>query len=151
MDSQEASKILFKNRALRALREKNKLKYQIADRVLEARLRKNMTQAQLARKIGTKQPSIARIENGDVLPSLFILEKIGKALGIELIVKFDFMIEEEKVEVKSSEAVIALTDVDVTSLPTWTVYPFSYRLKDNSPVDNIPAMGLVKYSGGLNG
>lgn len=53
--------------------------------VMEARINKRMTQKELAEKVGTKQSSIARLEDGDTLPSLRFLKKIADALGTELI------------------------------------------------------------------
>ncbi|MDB5254679.1 MAG: Helix-turn-helix domain protein [Candidatus Nomurabacteria bacterium] len=46
--------------------------------VEQARISKGMTQVELAKKIGTKQSAIARIENGSSLPSLTILQKIAE-------------------------------------------------------------------------
>ena len=149
MDSIEAEKILLGNKKLRRLMEEKKLVDNTADLVLRARIRKKMTQSQLAKKIGTKQPSIARIENGDILPSLFVLEKISKALGTELIVNFEFLVEEEKVEVKPSVDVVALTVFETKSMSSWADCPLNIRLKDNSPVDSFPEIGLLKYLGGV--
>lgn len=153
MDLQEAREILFRNKKLRKIRERNRFKYQMANLVFEARLKKKMTQAQLAKKIGTKQPSIARIENGDTLPSLDFLEKIAKALGTSLIVpKFEFMVEEKEVEIRPSEDVIALTIAGANHLPNLVAPCYlNYKLKYNSPVDNIPEIGLAKYLGGIYG
>jgi transcriptional regulator with XRE-family HTH domain len=54
--------------------------YQIA----RLRIQRGLTQAQLAEMVGTKQPSIARLEAGDRLPSLSFLEKVATALGARL-------------------------------------------------------------------
>ncbi|OGL89100.1 transcriptional regulator [Candidatus Uhrbacteria bacterium RIFCSPLOWO2_02_FULL_51_9] len=48
--------------------------------IIEKRLKKGMTQAQLARKIGTKQSAIARLESGNYNPSFAFLGKVAKAL-----------------------------------------------------------------------
>ncbi len=53
--------------------------------VTEARLYAGLTQMQLAKIMKTKQPSIARVESGKVLPSLDFLHKLAKAVGMELI------------------------------------------------------------------
>jgi transcriptional regulator with XRE-family HTH domain len=54
--------------------------YQVA----RLRIKLGITQAQLAEIVGTKQPSIARLENGDSSPSLSFLEKVAEALGAEV-------------------------------------------------------------------
>jgi DNA-binding XRE family transcriptional regulator len=50
--------------------------YQIA----RLRIARGLTQAQLAELVGTRQPSIARIENGKTLPSLSFLERVASVL-----------------------------------------------------------------------
>jgi predicted transcriptional regulator len=47
-----------------------------------------LTQTQLAEKVGTKQPSIARLENGTTMPTLSSLKKIGKALRARVVIQF---------------------------------------------------------------
>ncbi len=54
--------------------------YQVA----RLRIKLGLTQAQLAEMVGTKQPSIARLESGVSSPSLSFLEKIAEALGAEM-------------------------------------------------------------------
>jgi len=67
-------------------------KFRVANLITEARIYSGYTQSELAKKIGTKQPSIARIERGTSLPSLSFLQKIAKALNTYLIApKFGFM------------------------------------------------------------
>ena len=61
------------------------LKFNIGQMVLEARMISGVTQGELARDMGTKQPSIARVENGVTLPSLKFLEKMAKGLGTFLV------------------------------------------------------------------
>lgn len=49
--------------------------------VARLRIKLGLTQTQLAEMVGTKQPSIARLENGEGSPSLSFLEKVAEALG----------------------------------------------------------------------
>ena len=58
---------------------------EIGTMVTELRIIKGITQAELAKRLNTKQPSIARLENGSDLPSLKFLFKIAKSLGTYLI------------------------------------------------------------------
>lgn len=45
------------------------------------RIAHGLTQTQLAELVGTRQPSIARIENGKTLPSLSFLERVASVLN----------------------------------------------------------------------
>jgi DNA-binding XRE family transcriptional regulator len=63
--------------------------YALAEEVMKLRLSKNMTQQELAKKAGTSQPAIARIESGRYKNiSLSFLRKIGAALNAEPVVHF---------------------------------------------------------------
>jgi len=53
--------------------------------VVEARLIRGLTQAQLAKKIGIEQPTIARIESGRSLPSIAMIQRITKAWDMTFI------------------------------------------------------------------
>lgn len=57
--------------------------YQIA----RLRMLRGLTQTQLAEIVGTRQPSIARLENGTSTPSLSFLNKIAAALNARIEVK----------------------------------------------------------------
>ena len=54
--------------------------YQIRKRILELRLEKGYSQEELAKKAGTKQAVISRIENGESEPRFQTINKIAKAL-----------------------------------------------------------------------
>ena len=54
--------------------------FDVAAVVIQARIRAGLTQAQLAERIGTQQPAIARIEGGH-LPSTSTLRRIAAATG----------------------------------------------------------------------
>lgn len=61
---------------------------EIAYQILQLRKKKKLSQAQLAKKIGTKQSDIARIEAGQQNFSIDTLEKIAQALNCKLEVNF---------------------------------------------------------------
>ena len=48
------------------------------------RMRQGLTQKELAERVGTKQPSIARLESGKAEPRLSFLRRVVEALGGEL-------------------------------------------------------------------
>ena len=61
---------------------------EIAYQILSLRKKKKISQAQLAKKIGTKQSNIARIESGQQNFSVETLEKIAGALDCNLKIMF---------------------------------------------------------------
>jgi HTH-type transcriptional regulator/antitoxin HipB len=58
--------------------------YQVA----RLRIQRGLTQTQLAELVGTRQPSIARLENGTSVPSLSFLDRIAKALDARIELNF---------------------------------------------------------------
>ncbi len=52
--------------------------------LIRLRIERGLTQAQLAELVGTKQPSIARLERGQSQPRLDFLRKVAAALGAKL-------------------------------------------------------------------
>lgn len=61
-----------------------KLVFAFGDAILRARLDKGWSQTELARRVGTKQANISRIETGLGNPTLSLVDKICNALQIEL-------------------------------------------------------------------
>ncbi|OGH69101.1 MAG: transcriptional regulator [Candidatus Magasanikbacteria bacterium RIFCSPLOWO2_02_FULL_44_11] len=68
------------------LRAYNELEteFSLIEAIIEKRLARGFTQAMLAKKIGTKQSSIARLESGTYNPSIAFLDKIAQALDAHL-------------------------------------------------------------------
>ena len=64
--------------------EEGETDYILACRLIEARMKKNLSQRDLARKIGTSQAAISRIENMSGNPSLHLLKRIANALSVKL-------------------------------------------------------------------
>ena len=63
--------------------ERTKLANDVAVRVLAYRTKHRMSQAELARRLGMRQPNIARLESGDHEPSLSTLARLSSALGLD--------------------------------------------------------------------
>ncbi len=59
-----------------------------AFQIARLRIERGLTQAQLAELVGTKQPSIARLERGTSEPSLAFLRKLAAALGMRVEISF---------------------------------------------------------------
>ncbi len=57
---------------------------QLAELVYRLRTRAGLTQTELARRMGTTQSSIARIESGGSLPTLGMLARLAHATGSPL-------------------------------------------------------------------
>jgi len=81
-------KKLMKRKGFRKLVEKNEPKYQLVRSLIGTRIKKNISQKELARRIGTKQPVISRLENMQSFPTLSLLERIGHALDSKLYIYF---------------------------------------------------------------
>lgn len=62
-------------------------RYKLISQLIDARMKKKVTQAQLAKKMGTKQSAIARLENGNANPTLSFLEKISQTLNTKLVLE----------------------------------------------------------------
>ena len=62
--------------------------YQLAERVRNLRESRGISQQDLAERMGTTQSVISRIEAGSGKPSLTTLERVGVALGADLVIGF---------------------------------------------------------------
>ncbi len=62
--------------------------YSLVKEILRKRTEKNMTQKELAKRIGTKQSAIARLESGEYNPTIKFLKKVAKALDSKLKIEF---------------------------------------------------------------
>lgn len=62
--------------------------YQLISELIGKRLEKNLTQKQLAEKIGTKQSAICRLESGEGNPSFKFLKRVAKGLDSTLKISF---------------------------------------------------------------
>jgi transcriptional regulator with XRE-family HTH domain len=65
--------------------------YAIAGALIEARKRAKLSQAQVAKKMGTSQSTIARLESGSAKPSFSTLERFAKATGMRVRVVFELV------------------------------------------------------------
>jgi ribosome-binding protein aMBF1 (putative translation factor) len=63
--------------------------FALAKAVIAARNRAGLTQTELARKMGTTQPVVARMEGGRIQPSLRTLQRLAQATGSRLLIRFE--------------------------------------------------------------
>ena len=89
----------------------------LADDVLELRMERGWTQAELAERVGTKQANISRLENGLANPTLRFLEKLGEVFETELLVR----LRQQPVEAYT-QPVKVYTTILYVSGPTSTHY-----------------------------
>ncbi len=71
----------LKNKEVREAYEKLGPEFALIEMIIEKRMAKGLTQAQLAKKIGTKQSAIARLESGSYNPSISFLQKVAHGLN----------------------------------------------------------------------
>lgn len=83
---------LLKDKDIRIHFEEEKAKTEIAYAVRTARMTADLTQAELARLIGTTQSVIARLEGGNDkrVPSISLLARIAAACGADFQLGFTF-------------------------------------------------------------
>ncbi len=53
-------------------------------KIIEHRIKYGLTQAELAKRIGTKQSAISRFERGDYNPTIQFLNKLASGLGVKI-------------------------------------------------------------------
>lgn len=80
----DLKKRLMANPEFRKEYEKADAEFAIVEALVRARTAANLSQAELARKIGTTQSAIARLEGGGVSPSLSTLRRYAEATGTKL-------------------------------------------------------------------
>lgn len=69
--------------------EKLKPRYEAIEQIIRARKEQNITQAELAKRVGTQKSNISRLESGNYNPSLDFLAKIAESLGKKISVKLN--------------------------------------------------------------
>lgn len=62
---------------------------EVAYQIAQLRIARGLTQEELAKLVGTKQPSIARLESGREAPRLSFLKRVTEVLGGTLIVRIE--------------------------------------------------------------
>jgi ribosome-binding protein aMBF1 (putative translation factor) len=73
--------VLLADPEVRAIYDELGPEYEIARAVIKARIAAGLTQEQLAQRMGTTQPVIARLESGRAKPSMSTLLRVAKATG----------------------------------------------------------------------
>ena len=125
---------------MQAAYQKLRPKLELGQQILELRLERGWTQKELAKKAGTKQANISRLENALLNPSIEMLQKVANALGAELSVQI--MPEGQAVQVSQEHTAVSETlDIAIVSVyrpkPIWqmrtTDQSAEYSITDISP------------------
>jgi len=86
----EHRKKLLRNKEVREEYEKLLPEYELAKSIIYQRLRRKMTQEDIAAKAGIPQSTVSRIERlTHGLPKLSTLKKIADALDAKIIIRFE--------------------------------------------------------------
>lgn len=75
---------LLKDKKIEKDYEKLGPEFDLIVMLIKKRVERGLTQEELARKIGTKQSAISRLESGNYNPSFTFLRKVAKALNSRL-------------------------------------------------------------------
>ena len=80
----EIKELLMKDDEFKNEYDKLKPRYDIISQVIEERAKQNITQEELALRVGTQKSNISRLESGTYNPSLDFLTKVAHSLGKEM-------------------------------------------------------------------
>jgi len=80
----ELRKELLNNDEISSEYEALRPQYELIEQIILARTEQGITQAELAKRAGTKQSNISRFESGNYNPSLEFVQKLAHGLGKEL-------------------------------------------------------------------
>lgn len=74
----------LKNPARKKAYDSLEVEFKIYDALVKARIEKELTQKELAQKLGITQSNLARFESGRTNPTLSFLQKITSGLGLKI-------------------------------------------------------------------
>lgn len=68
--------------------EKLEPEFEIAKQIMEARIKRKISQEKLAKRMGTGQAVISRLENANARPSLSLIRRLADALNLKVKLHF---------------------------------------------------------------
>ena len=80
----DVREILMMDEEFKSEYEKLKPRYDVISQIIEERAKQNITQEELAFRVGTQKSNISRLESGTYNPSLDFLIKVAHSLGKEM-------------------------------------------------------------------
>jgi len=120
--------------------------YKIRDLILEfkdTRIKQNLTQAEIAEKMGTKQTAVSRFESYETKPTIAFLMKYAKALGKDMVIQLesDFLIEVPQQAREKALQLKAEVNMDIKEFFTEVLVDFvSQRYEPLMSVNSIDAL-----------
>lgn len=88
LDFEVWEKEALKDPKLKAEYDKLEPEFAVLSAILDARMKKGLTQAKLAEKMGTTQSAISRLEKGNISPTVDFLKKLADATDSRLDIRF---------------------------------------------------------------
>ncbi|OGY88834.1 MAG: transcriptional regulator [Candidatus Komeilibacteria bacterium RIFCSPHIGHO2_01_FULL_52_14] len=84
MTHAEVKKLLFKDPEVKKAYDDLEFEFALREKIIEKRINEGLTQAKLAKRIGTKQSAISRFESGTSNPTLAFLRKLAAGLDVKI-------------------------------------------------------------------
>lgn len=78
---------LMKDKEFKTEYNKLKPRYEVISQIIDTRNQQQITQEELALRVGTKKSNISRLESGSYNPSLDFLVKVATSLGKEIYIE----------------------------------------------------------------
>ena len=82
----EAKIELLKNKEFEKEYLRLKPRYDLITQIINARIEQQMTQEDMAKKMGTQKSNISRLESGNYNPSLDFLIRVAQSLNKEIVI-----------------------------------------------------------------
>ena len=86
---EEVEKELFKDKEFKREYDKLRPQYEIISKIIGMRIEQNLTQAQLAKKIGISRSTMSKIESGERVPSWDFMQKFADYMGKTVHIEFN--------------------------------------------------------------
>ncbi len=86
---QDHLKESLKDPAFKKAWEESEAEYQVSRALISARINRNISQQELAKKANTTQAVISRLKNMTGNPSVGLLQKIAQALNLKFKIQFE--------------------------------------------------------------
>ncbi len=81
---EEMKAAMMKDGEFKTEYKKLRPRYEAIEQIIKARKEQNITQSELAKRVGTQKSNISRLESGNYNPSLDFLVKVAESLGKSL-------------------------------------------------------------------